>query len=124
MRIGEVIDKYIKDNKMSQRQFAKKCGMSNGYISMLIKNTNPHSEKPIVPSLTALLLISKALGISLDELLEITDDLNVDISAKKNLPDLQKENGRLNEFMELFSRLTPEQQALIISQIKGILSTQ
>lgn len=39
-------------------------------------------------------------------------------------PATNNDNGRVEEFVELFGRLTPEQQSLIISQIKGILSNQ
>ena len=85
---------------------------------MLINNVNPKTGKPMVPSLTALLSISKAMGISLDELIDAVDDLDVDISAAKNLPVTENSNGRLNEFIDLFSQLTDEQQSLVISQIK------
>lgn len=86
MKIGEILSEYLTENGMSQRQFAKKCGMSNGYISMLIKNKNTHSDKPIVPSLSTLLSISKALGISLDQLLETADDIQIDISSEDISP--------------------------------------
>ena len=124
MRIGEFIYNYLIEHQMSQRQFAKKCNFSNGYISMLINNVNPKTGKPLVPSLTALLSISKAMGISLDALIDAVDDLDVDISAAKNLPVTENSNGRVNEFVELFAQLTDEQQSLVISQIKGILSNQ
>ncbi len=123
MRIGEIIREYLLEKGISQRQFAKDCGMSNGYISMLIKNTNTHSDKPITPSLTALLSISKAMGMTLDQLFDMADDIQIDISAAKNLKSLSN-NNRVNEFVELFAQLTDEQQNLIISQIKGIISNQ
>ena len=43
MTIGEFINNYLLDHQMSQRQFAKKCNFSNGYISMLINNVNPNT---------------------------------------------------------------------------------
>ncbi len=121
MRIGEVIAKYLQENQISQRQFAKKCGLSNGYISMLIKNTNPHSNKPIVPSLTSLFAISKALGMSLDQLFEIADDIQIDISTAKKMPPSIR-NAHTEEYIQLFQCLTEEQQKMIISAIKGLLS--
>ncbi len=124
MHIGEIINNYLQENQISQRLFAKKCGLSNGYISMLINNVNPKTGKPLVPSLTALLSISKGLGITIDELFSITDDIDVDISATKNLPAVKERNGQVPEFVELFQLLTDEQQSIVISQIKGILSNQ
>jgi len=43
---------------------------------------------------------------------------------RKTTPASLEEDGRVGEFIELFGRLTADQQALIISQIKGILSDQ
>lgn len=37
MTLGEFIRKYRSEHDLSQRQFALKCGLSNGYISMLEK---------------------------------------------------------------------------------------
>ena len=37
MKIGEYIRQYREENKLSQREFAKMCGLSNAYISMLEK---------------------------------------------------------------------------------------
>ena len=39
-------------------------------------------------------------------------------------PITHSDNNRLSEFVKLFQQLTDEQQTLIISQIKGILSNQ
>jgi transcriptional regulator with XRE-family HTH domain len=124
MYIGQIISDYLQENQMSQRQFAKRCGLSNGYISMLINNINHKTGKPLIPSLSALLSISKGFGMTFEELCNKYEDLEVDLSVAKNLPAATKGNGRVEEFVELFDKLTSDQQALIISQIKGILSNQ
>ena len=85
MTISEYISRYLSENKLSQRQFAKNCGLSNGYISMLINNENPKTKKPLIPSLSALISLSKGMGITVDELIEQTDDIDVDISFAKNI---------------------------------------
>lgn len=130
MTIGDVIKKYREDHDISQRQFAVKCGISNGYISMLERDINPKTKEPIKPSLTALKAIASAMNISLNDLLIQADDMQIDLSdttlsTKKNhTPINNDENERVIEFVELFRQLTTEQQHLIISQIKGILSNQ
>ncbi len=43
---------------------------------------------------------------------------------RETAPTSLEEGGRTGEFVGLFSKLTAEQQALIIAQIKGILSAQ
>ena len=85
MKIGEIIQNHLQHNDLSQRQFAKKCGLSNGYISMLINNANPKTGKPLIPSLSALMALSQGLGISLNELLNIADDIEINIEKIKNI---------------------------------------
>ncbi len=65
---------------------------------MLINNVNPKTGKPMVPSLSALLSISKAMGITIDELIEAVDDLDVDISAAKNLTSVKKKGVKIPVF--------------------------
>lgn len=101
MRIGEFIDKYLQANNMSQRQFAKRCNLSNGYISMLVNNVNPKTGKPLIPSLTALLSISKGMGITLDELINQTDDIDVDMSLTKNVLPFREPEIDLTAFPEI-----------------------
>lgn len=129
MTVGDIIKEYRINHGLSQRQFAIKCNLSNGYISMLEKGVNPKTQQPIMPSITLLKTIADAMNISLNELLTQADDMPVNLSADldaftKNTPASIKEAERVTEFIELFSKLTPEQQGLIIAQIKGILSTQ
>lgn len=83
MTIGEIIRDYRQEHKLSQRQFADKAGITNGYISMLENNKNPSTNKPIIPSIDKLAKIAKGMGISLHELLARADDMPVDISMMK-----------------------------------------
>lgn len=124
MTIGEVIRRYREDHNLSQRQFALKCNISNGYISMLEKGINPKTNEPIMPSIAALKAISSAMNISLNDLLIQADDMPVNLSLELELQNSPRDDSRLLEFVDLFQKLTNEQQSLIISQIKGILSNQ
>jgi len=47
MTLVEIIIKYRTEHNLSQRAFAERCGVSNGYISMLEMNRNPSTEAPI-----------------------------------------------------------------------------
>lgn len=121
MKLGEFVDKYLTEHNMSQRQFAKKCGMSSGYISMIVNGVNPRSKTPIVPSLKSLNGIACGMNMTIDELFLAVDDMLVDMSGdKKKTTDLT-EKRRQAEFVDLFSRLTPEQQKMLIAQMKGLL---
>ena len=87
MKIGEIVQQYLTDHNMSQRQFAKICGLSNGYISMLIIGKNPKTEKAIIPSLSAVMSLSTGMGMTLSDFLEKVDDEsiapNIRVAAKQ-----------------------------------------
>jgi len=84
MFLGEIIKKYRKENNLSLRAFASKCGLSYTYISMLEKNIDYRTGKPIAPTLDSVKYISNAMNIPIDDLLKMLDDeqefkLNEDI---------------------------------------------
>ncbi|MBP3369458.1 MAG: helix-turn-helix transcriptional regulator [Oscillospiraceae bacterium] len=122
MTLGKIIKEYREKNHLSQRQFALTCDVSNGYISMLEEGRNPKTNEPIVPSLATMKKLAKAMGMSLNDLMSQVDDMEISLSEKRTPAD--KISGRTVEFVTLFEKLTAEQQALIVSQIKGILSNQ
>lgn len=104
MTLRSLIKQYRDEHDMSQRQFATLCGLSNGYISMIEKNTNPNTGQPLTPSIPALNKIAAVLGYTLDELLTIADDMPVTLSSSISLPkadnfqpvSLQKTVRRIN----------------------------
>ena len=81
MTVGDLILKYREEHHMSQRQFALKCGMSNGYIAMIEKNENPATGKPLIIGLDKLKAIANVLHMPVDELMRIADvDTTVSLS--------------------------------------------
>jgi len=79
MNLGELVKKYRVDHDLSQRQFAAKCGVSNGYISMIEDGKNPKTGESIFPSLQSYKKIASAMGISVHELLSLVDDHKVNL---------------------------------------------
>lgn len=74
MLLGDIIYQYRENHDLSLRAFANKCGLSYTYISMLEKNKDYRTGKPIAPTLDSVKYIAKAMGLSIDELLKIIDD--------------------------------------------------
>ena len=74
MKLNDLIKKYRTTHKLSLRAFAKKSGLSYGYIYMLEKNINPKTQKPIKPTLEAIKGVAYGLDISVDDLLKMLDD--------------------------------------------------
>lgn len=90
MKLRELVEKYRLENNLSQRQFAKQCGVSNGYISILEEGVNPRTNEPLVPTIATLKKISSAMGLSLHELMTMVDDMPIkmaDETEKTHLPD-------------------------------------
>ena len=54
--------------------------------------------------------------------MEYFSDREVKEAEQKNQPD--PEADELEEFVQMFERLTPEQKSFILSSMKGILSGQ
>lgn len=73
MTLSDLLLKYIKDNGLTYESFAQKCNLSKGYISMLINNRNPKTGKPPIPTIETYLNIAEALGITVGELLSVTE---------------------------------------------------
>ncbi len=45
------------------------------------------------------------------------------LTGEERTPADQPANGHEREFLELFDRLTPEQQALVVAQLRGIVES-
>lgn len=85
MTLKELIISYREKNDLSQRQFAQKCDLSNGYISMLEKGTNPNTGLPVTPTIPVLTKLAKGMNLSLHQLFSLADDMPVDILSPMDM---------------------------------------
>jgi len=90
MNLGDLIRQYRTIHDLSQRQFAEKCDLSNGYISILEKGANPNTGKPLTPTIPQLQKLATGMNITVMEMLEQIDDMPVDISALIDTPAQNK----------------------------------
>lgn len=109
MLLKELIGQYVEDNRISYRAFAKKCGLSPAYLSMITTGNNPSTGKPPVVSYQKLLKIAAGMDMSIHQLMQEVDDMPVDIStgepeAQENeLWELREELRRNPDMRMLFS---------------------
>ena len=96
---------------ISQTELSKRTGLDKSLISNYI--SGKYKAKS-----TNLFLIAKALNVSEAWL------LGYDVPMERETPTINVEGGLDSELMELFSRLSSEEQSLILAQIKGILSNR
>lgn len=72
MELGELINKYLNDQDMSIRQFAKKADMSHTYITYIINGKTSRGKKPTVTT-DKFKDIANAMGMSASELMNAVD---------------------------------------------------
>ena len=82
MELKDYIKAYRAKHDLTMEQFAALSSLSKGYISMLEKGQKPQTKRKIVPSITALNNIARAMNIDLNELLETIDDLEVSLDKE------------------------------------------
>ena len=82
MKLKDIISQYREQHNMSMREFGRKCGFSNAYISILESGVNPRSGEPLSPTVETYNKIARAMGISLNDLFDMLgDDELVTINA-------------------------------------------
>ena len=91
MKLGDLIRSYRESHDMSQRQFALRCDLSNGYISILEKGINPNTHRPVVPTIPQLKKLADGMGMTLSELFEKVEDMPIDFCGNIiPLPEMRK----------------------------------
>lgn len=98
----------IKSSGLSQRELEIKTGIPHSAIQRYAAGDTDN-----VP-ISRIELLAKALGVTAEFLL----------GWDEKAPANEFKSGRREEFVNLFMQLTDEQQNMIISSIKGILSNQ
>lgn len=87
MKLSAIIKNYRTENNLTMEEFAKRARVSKAYISMLEKNKHSSSGRPIKPSLETLKMLSVAMFMNLDDLLnEMDDDTIISMKTHQNKP--------------------------------------
>ena len=80
MKLSELIVDYRKRMDISQREFSRRCDLSNTYISFLEKEKNPKTGKPMVPTLEIYKKLADGMRMTVQQLFEqLDDDAPVDL---------------------------------------------
>ena len=88
MKLGDLIVQYRQRHDISQREFARRCGLSNSLISILEKGINPQTGKEMSPDLDTYQHIAQAMDITLQTLFEkLGNDATVKLVTFRSYPD-------------------------------------
>ena len=79
MKIGEYIREYRESHGISQRAFARHCGLSNAQISLLEVGVGSNG-KPVAPTFDTVRKVARGMGISAEELISRCEDFELDLS--------------------------------------------
>ena len=89
MKLEELIKKYREDNDISQREFARRCDLSNSLISLFEMGKNPQTGKAISPDLETYRKLANGMGMSVQQLWDaLGDDATVRLGNAAEKYDL------------------------------------
>ena len=119
MKLSAIVIDYRQKMDISQREFARRCGLSNSYISFIENEVNPRTGRPIVPTLEQYQKIASGMNMTVHQLFELLDkDAPVDL--RQSIPSHAAEEPK-NEDIRLMirglNRLSPAQ----IEQAKNMM---
>lgn len=112
MKIEDITKQYREEHGLSQREFAKRCGLSPAYIYYLESAVNPQTGRRINPSLPSLVKIAGAMNISLEDLMEKCDNTLVALSDRDDDKEV---------FYALFQRLTAVQKEAVLAVMQSFV---
>jgi len=116
MKLSEIIREFRISNDISQREFAKRCGLSNSYISFIERETNPTTGRPMIPTLEQYKKLSDGMGITVQQLFEqLDDDSPVSFPAAKNPPAMSNTEIRL---LRAYRAADPKYQDLALELLE------
>ena len=111
MKLSDLIIDYRKRMNISQREFSRRCDLSNSYISFLEKNMNPKTGKPLVPTLEQYKKLADGMGITVHQLFEqLDEDSPVDLHVTVVEEPALHNDDELRILIPGISKLTPEQR--------------
>lgn len=95
MKLNEIIKRYRETNNLSMREFADRCGLSSGYVSMLEHGRHPQSKRQLVPSMETFTKLCSGMNISIPDLFSILDIQDwIDYGFDTDDPRLHSESAR------------------------------
>ncbi|MDO4650206.1 MAG: helix-turn-helix transcriptional regulator [Eubacteriales bacterium] len=123
--LGIIVKEYRSKYHLSMDDFAKRCPLSKGYISMIENGINPRNNKPIAPTIASMEKLAKGMDMELDALLRA---LNHKEAAPASVSTKQiafpKTASVHSEVLSIYSKLSQENQKKLLTFAADLLSSQ
>jgi transcriptional regulator with XRE-family HTH domain len=106
MKIAEKVRQYREEHNMSQREFAKLCGLSSVVISFLERGERSNGD-PYIPRFETVRKIARGMGTTPEQLISECEDFDFDISVGI------EETPLYEDWMKELQSQTPDESMLI-----------
>ena len=119
MKLSAVLTDYRDRQQISQRELARRCGLSNSYISFLENEFNPRTGKPIVPTLEQYQKIAAGMGMTVHQLFEVLDE-DSPVSLHFDVPEVVEEphTAEARILARGADRLSPEERRQLLDMAR------
>lgn len=108
MKLSEMVKYYRAVNQISQRELARRCGLSNSLISLMEMGVNPQTGKEMSPDLETYRKLAYGMQMSVQDLFEKlgsdatvklsgTQEDGIHVDAKWYAGQLEHEENRNNQ---------------------------
>ena len=113
MDLKDILIQYREENRISQRELARRCGLSNAQISILEYGKNKQTGRKPTPDIITLKKLADGMGITLQSLLDsIGDSEFVGLNTRQdNYPIVIPNTDR---FLRIMASMTPEDYETIM----------
>ena len=110
MKLSVIVSEYRQRLQISQREFARRCGLSNSYISFIENEANPRTGRPMVPTLEQYQKIAAGMDMTVHQLFALLDeDAPVDLRPSAPVPSSDEpKNDEIRILIPGISKQPPE----------------
>ncbi len=125
MKLSAVITEYRNRIQISQREFSRRCGLSNSYISFIENEMNPRTGRPIVPTIEQYHKLAAGMDMTVQQLFEMLDeDSPVDLHVVPSDPEPSDIDPEIHIVSGMMETMTKEQKQQVIDLVRILMKTQ
>lgn len=113
MDLKDILIEYRKEHKISQRELARRSGLSNAQISILEYGVNKRTGRKPTPDIITLKKLADGMGITLQSLLDqIGSSEFVNLNTRKDAYPIVIPNT--DRFLHIMAAMAPEDYETIM----------
>lgn len=113
MDLKDILIQYREENRISQRELARRCGLSNAQISILEYGKNKQTGRKPTPDIITLKKLSDGMGMQLQALLDMIGDSEfVGLNTRQDSYPIVIPNT--DRFLRIMACMTPEDYETIM----------